>query len=128
MELAAILATILIVVIAAFQASLALGVPAGAAAWGGQHPGVLPPRLRVASGAVALLVYPAIALAILRTAGLVDTGEFGDGWGATGIWVLAAFFLVGAIMNGLSRSRPERAWGPVSLVISVCCVVVALSA
>jgi len=125
--LAAILATVLIVVIAAFQASLAAGAPLGAAAWGGQHPGVLPRGLRVASGLVALFVYPAIALVILRAAGVVDTGAVGAGWGTTGIWVLAAFFLVGAVMNGLSRSRPERVWAPVSFVIAVCCVVVALA-
>jgi hypothetical protein len=31
-------------------------------------------------------------------------------------------------MNGLSRSRPERVWAPVSLLVAVCCVVVALAA
>ncbi|MDA0301693.1 MAG: hypothetical protein O2822_04130, partial [Chloroflexi bacterium] len=115
MELAAFLAVVLIVVVAAFQGALAAGAPLGAAAWGGQSPGVLPPRLRLTSAFVALVVYPAIAAFILDAAGVVEAGWLGRSR-ALEMWGLTAFFALGAVLNALSRSRPERAWAPVSFV------------
>lgn len=50
---AAVLAAILFVGMAAFQASLALGVPLGARVLGGRNPGVLPNRLRARNAAIA---------------------------------------------------------------------------
>ena len=123
MVAAAWIAVILIVVITAFQLALALGAPLGAAAWGGRHPGVLPTRLRIASGVVAVFFYPVLALFILDTAGVIDTGmDRNPLW----MWIFAGLFLLGALANFASRSKVERWWGPVSLVIAVCCVVIAL--
>ena len=125
MTLAAILAVVLLVGIAAFQLALALGAPWGAAAWGGQHPGVLPRRFRIASGVAAIVVYPLIIALVLAAAGMI-----GDGWlpvDATLImWSLAGLLGVGAVMNFVSRSPPERRWGAVALTIALCCVVIAL--
>jgi len=47
---------------------------------------------------------------------------------AIGTWVLFAYFLLGVVMNALSRSRPER-WtmAPLSLVLAALTLVVALS-
>ncbi|HET9880007.1 MAG TPA: hypothetical protein VFQ81_11990 [Candidatus Limnocylindria bacterium] len=50
----AVIGTVLLAVIAMFQLALAAGAPLGAMAWGGGHPGVLPPRLRVASAVVGV--------------------------------------------------------------------------
>lgn len=123
MVVAAWIAVILIAVITVFQLALALGAPAGAAAWGGNHPGVLPTRLRVASGFVAVFVYPALALFILTTAGVIDSQmDANPLW----LWILAGLFLLGALANFASRSKVERLWGPVSLVIAICCAVIAL--
>ena len=123
MVAAAWIAVILIVVITAFQLALALGAPLGATAWGGRHPGVLPTRLRIASGVVAVFFYPVLALFILDTAGVIDTGmDRNPLW----MWIFAGLFLLGALANFASRSKVERWWGPVSLVIAVCCVVIAL--
>ncbi|MEE6272484.1 hypothetical protein [Georgenia wangjunii] len=45
-----------------------------------------------------------------------------------GIWVLAAYFALGILMNAASRSVPER-WtmAPVCAVLAAACVTVALA-
>jgi len=122
---AAILAVVLLGVIGVFQLALAFGAPWGAAAWGGQSPGVLPARLRIASGVVAVAVYPLVIALVLASAGLIE-----DEWlpvdGTLNMWGLAGLLGVGALMNFASRSRPERSWGAVALTIALCCVIVAL--
>lgn len=123
MEVAAWIAVGLIAVVAVFQLALALGAPAGAAAWGGNYSGVLPTRLRVASGFVAIFFYPVLSLFILDSAGVIDIGiDINSLW----LWVFAGLFLLGALANFASRSKVERWWGPVSLVIAICCGVIAL--
>ena len=125
MTLAAVLAVCLLVILVVFQLTLAAGAPYGDMAWGGRTAGVLPRTLRLASGVVGLLVYPLIILAILSASGLLRI----DGLpvvGTAAMWVLAAFFVLGALMNGASRSRRERIWAPVSLVIAGCCAMIAL--
>ena len=123
MEIAAWIAAVLIAVLTVFHLALALGAPAGAAAWGGSHPGVLPTRLRIASGLVAVFFYPVVAIELLDAAGAIDIGgEVGSVW----IWVLAGLFTLGALANFASRSKIERVWGPVSLVLAVCCLVIAV--
>lgn len=72
MEIAAIVAVVLLAAIAAFQIALTLGAPLGRAAWGGRHDGVLPKRLRVASGVAGLVVYPLLIVSILVSAGLTQ--------------------------------------------------------
>lgn len=122
MEIAAVIAAVSLATIAVFQLALALGAPLGRAAWSGQHPGVLPVRLRLAS-AVAALVYPLIIALVLSSAGLVGSGP-GPG-GPVVMWVLVGFFALGTLANAVSRSKPERIWAPVSLTISACCAVIA---
>jgi len=123
--LAAALAVPLLLVVTAFQLGLAFGAPWGAAAWGGQHPGVLPRRLRIASGVAAVVVYPLIIALVLASAGII-----GDGWlpvdGSLIMWGLAALLGVGAVMNFFSPSPPERRWGAVALTVAMCCVIIAL--
>lgn len=118
MEIAALIAVGLLVVIAVFQVALALGAPLGGAAWGGQHPGVLPTRLRVASGMAAVVIYPLVILLVLASAGLIAGGWL-PGTGKAVMWGLVAFFGLGTLANGASRSRAERYWAPVSLIIAV---------
>ncbi len=123
MEAAAFIASVLIGALSVFQVALALGAPAGAAAWGGAHPGVLPTRLRVASAVVGVFVYPPIALLILDSGGVIDIGwDVSPSW----LWVLAGLFLLGTLANAASRSKAERVWAPVSLTIALCCAVIAI--
>lgn len=123
-DFAGVVAVVLLALVAIFQVSLALGAPWGDAAWGGANPGVLPTRLRIASAVAGLIIYPLIGAFILASAGLT-TVDWVPGTGAMGIWVLTGVFTLGALANFASRSKWERIWGPVSLVIAVCCGVIA---
>jgi hypothetical protein len=124
MTFAAVLAVVLLAVVAVFQIALAFGAPLGKAAWGGRSEGVLPPRLRVASGLAGIVVYPLIALYVLASEDLIDLEWLPTG--ATGMWVLTGFFTLGTLANLASRSKVERVWAPVSLAIAVCCSVIAI--
>ena len=123
MRSAGIVAVLLLAIIAAFQIALAAGAPLGRAAWGGQHPGVLPRRLRMTSGVVGLVVYPLIIAVVLSAAGL--TRNWLGGAAAAVLWGLTAFFAIGTVMNAVSRSRPERVWAVVSVGLAIACGVIA---
>ena len=125
MQTAAVIAAVLIGIVTVFQLALALGLPAGRAAWGGRHQGKLPTRLRLASGIAGLIVYPVIILVVLETGEVIDGPAQVPEVDAIGMWVLTALFTVGALANLASQSKIERVWVPVSLTIAVCCAVVA---
>lgn len=122
---AAIVAVVLLGAVTAFQAALALGTPWGSTAWGGQHSGVLPTRLRIASGVAALIIYPFAIFAVLAASGLFDRGWLPVDEKLV-MWGLAGLLGLGAVANFVSRSRPERLWGPVALAIAVCCAIIAI--
>jgi hypothetical protein len=123
-ELAAVIAVMLLTLVTAFQAALALGAPLGRAAWSGKHPGVLPPRLRVASGVAALVIYPLIMFVVLAAGGLIGW-PWSSGTARIVMWALAGLFALGAAANAASRSSAERIWAPVALGVAVCCAVIA---
>jgi hypothetical protein len=124
---AAVLAAILFVGMAAFQASLALGAPLGAHVLGGRHPGTLPDRLRGFS-AIAAAILVGGALVILARAGAI-------GWpvGATGLlvpaaWAIAAFLVLNTLGNLASKSRLERTvFAATTAALAVLSAYVALS-
>ena len=124
MSVVAVVGVVLVAVVGVFQLALAIGAPWGKTAWGGKHEGVLPVGLRIASGAAGLLVYPLIACFILASADLIAVDWLPTG--KTGMWVLTGFFILGALTNFASRSKAERIWGPVSLVIAICSAIIAL--
>jgi hypothetical protein len=122
-EAAAILASALLGGLAVFQAGLVAGRPWGRLAWGGQHE-VLPARLRIGS-AVSIVLYAAIAAVVLTAAVLVRLVP--RGFADVAIWLLVGYFALGILLNGISRSRPERVvMTPLVLLLSLCCLVVAL--
>jgi hypothetical protein len=127
MGVAAAVAVALLAVVTLFQLALVIGAPWGAAAWGGQHPGILPMRLRIASAVTGLLVYPLIIAVVLAASGLID-----DAWlpvsSPVAMWVLAGLLGLGALANFISRSPVERYWGPVALAIAICCAIIAIGA
>lgn len=124
MKVTATVATVLLGGLSLFQIGLALGAPWGAASWGGTHRGVLPKGFRIASGVAGLVLYPFLALVILRSAGVLEA-EWLPGDGSVWMWVLAGFFGLGTLANAASRSRPERWWSPVSGVVAICCGIIA---
>ena len=124
-EIAAIAFCVLMGGLAVFQGVLIAGAPLGRFAWGGQER-VLSRGKRVGS-AVSILLYVVFAVIVLERGNVVPT--IGDPWiPAIGIWLLFAYFVLGVVMNALSRSRAER-WtmAPLSLVLAALTFIVALS-
>jgi hypothetical protein len=121
-QIAAVAACIVLAGLAALQAALVLGAPAGHLAWGGQHR-VLPRHLRISS-AVSIALYALFGAILLDRAGLLDLLD--GALSSIGAWVLFAYFSVGVVMNAISRSRAERyAMTPVAAVLAGCALLVA---
>jgi len=123
-KIAAGIAVMLLAVVIVFQLALALGAPLGKAAWGGQHEGVLPTRLRIASAVAAFLIYPLIIVAILGSAGFIEGDLLPVSEGPL-MWAFGGLFTLGGIANLVSRSKLERGWAVVSIAIAICCAVIA---
>jgi hypothetical protein len=119
-----IIALALIGGVIVFQIGLSLGAPWGSAAWGGQHPGRLPGRLRIASVA-AVLILAFLAWLLAARAGLVSASPVPESWLAPATWVATGYFALGTIVNLISRSPVERVWSPVSLATAICSGIVA---
>ncbi|MEO6143598.1 MAG: hypothetical protein ABIP19_06415 [Dermatophilaceae bacterium] len=120
---AAVLALIVLRLLAVFQLLLVFGAPLGRFAWGGQHQ-VLPRRLRVGSIS-SIILYAVFAAVIADRVDLIDAMP--DAVSGVGTWVLAAYFVLGIVMNAMSRSVYERAtMTPVCAVLAAACVLVAL--
>ncbi|MCZ2828331.1 hypothetical protein O2W14_05720 [Modestobacter sp. VKM Ac-2986] len=118
----AVLAVVVLTGLAVLQALLAAGRPYGHLAWGGQHR-VLPRALRIGS-AVSIGLYAVFAAVVL---GAALRSPAVPGWLQVALWVLTGYFVLGVVLNGISRSRPERlVMTPVCLVLAGCCLVVAL--
>ena len=121
-------AAVLYLALAAFQLALAAGAPWGRAAYGGQHPGAVPPRLRVSS-AVATVVWAGVALVVARRAGVPVWAPLPDAWLPVTVWIVAALGFVAILLNAITPSRIERAiWLPVSVLLFASTLTVALSA
>ena len=101
----------LLTAVGAFQLALAAGAPWGAAAWGGQAPGVLPTSLRVAS-AVNVLLYGGL-VAVVATDRLSSTARRRLLTGASLLMVL------GTVGNLATQSPVERIWAPVAATLAV---------
>jgi hypothetical protein len=110
--------SLVLAALAVLQAALILGAPLGRFAWGGQHE-VLPPRLRVGS-AVSIAIYALIALIAWDRVGAIDL--FPAPLSEVAMWVVFAYFVLGILMNAISRSRSERL-----VMVPTCVVLAALS-
>ena len=125
MQTAAIIMSIVQILVALFQLALVLGAPMGEYAFGGQNVGKLPNQLRVSS-AVSFVVLLAIAGHYMAQAGVFTPLLTAD-LNSIANWVLVGFNVLGLIMNGISRSKKERKmWVPVLLLSVVLAVIVAL--
>lgn len=122
-NLAALAFVAVMVALAIFQLALIAGAPLGHFAWGGQDR-VLPTGKRVGS-VVSIVLYALFAVVVLQRAGLVELlpGVVVD----VGIWVIVAYSALGIVMNGISRSQPERyTMVPVCVVLTVLSLMVAI--
>jgi hypothetical protein len=117
---AAVAAVAGFIVLAAFQAALALGAPLGRAAWGGAY-SQLPPGLRIASALD-------VAFWILATGVILRRGGFrvpriSPAIARWGTWALVVVLTLSALMNFASSSPWERyLWGPLALIMTALCL------
>lgn len=124
-QFAAIALVAIAALVSAFQIALAIGAPWGEWAYGGQNIGVLPQSLRISSG-FSLVVY-ALQVAHFGSHATWWEPPFGIAVSEVLDWVFVAFFALGTVMNGISRSRKERyLWTPVVALSLVCALVIAL--
>lgn len=126
-DVAAVLATIISLVIAGFQAYWASGGKRWlAGAWGGAHT-ELPPRLRVGSAASTLMFIVTAAFVLARADFWEPAFSFEVvKWGT---WVFAVIFLLSSIANLASSSKWERYLNaPSSLALAALFLIVARSA
>jgi hypothetical protein len=120
----AILFTVGVTLLAAFQVALACGAPLGEYAWGGKHPGSLPKQLRIAS-LVSIVIYALLALVLLSKAGMITL--FPAAVFVPGAWVVFGYLVLGTLMNAVSRSKKERAvMTPIAAMLAVLALLVAL--
>ena len=115
--------TVVLVALAFFQLALVFGAPLGRFAWGGAHR-VLPARLRVGS-AVSVLIYALIDVIAWDRVGAIDV--FPAPFSEVAMWVIFGYFVLGIVMNAISRSKPERnLMMPVSIVLAVLSFLIAM--
>jgi len=125
-KISVIVATIVLAALGVFQLLLAIGLPLGQFAWGGQHKGVLPASLRWSS----LVAVPIIVLAawiILARVNLVVplvTVKVVQ----MAVWIFTGYFALNSVMNIMSTSSSERLlMTPTSAVLVACFFIVARS-
>lgn len=123
-QLFAIFACAILAGLTVFQAALIGGAPLGRMAWGGQHR-VLPAKLRIGS-ALSIGLYALFAYAALAKAGFVPP-LISEAFTSITVWVMTAYFVLGVLMNGISRSKPERLiMTPTTLALAASYLVLAL--
>jgi hypothetical protein len=101
----------LLAVVGAFYLALAAGAPWGAAALGGQTPGVLPTSLRVVS-VVSVLVYGGLGA-------LVVTDRLGSTARRRLLTGASLLMGLGTVANLATQSPIERLWAPVAATLAV---------
>ena len=124
-DIAAVVACGILGLLALFQIALALGAPLGEFAWGGKAK-VLPAKLRIGS-IVSVLLYAVIAIIFLERA---EITHFVGSVAAVHVaaWVVFGYFVLGVLMNAVSRSKRERfTMTPVTIVLPTLALIVALS-
>ncbi|MBU1049140.1 hypothetical protein KKG90_03845 [Candidatus Bipolaricaulota bacterium] len=108
-----------------FQVLLALGLPLGKAAWGGEHR-VLPANLRWASLAAVFILALAIWMVLAR-ANLMPPGADPQVVRILA-WLFSGYFTLNIAMNLLSKSSFEKLiMTPTAAILVVCYVIVARS-
>lgn len=107
------------------QVALALGAPLGDYTLGGQYPGKLPNKLRIAA-LVQMLILAFFTAIVISRAGIGLNGLFG--FSKIAIWFVFAFFILGTFVNFSSKS-PKEKWvtGPLNVIALLSVLWVAIS-
>jgi len=122
--IAAIIACVLFFLLSIFQVLLAIGLPFGRAAYGGKYE-TLPKKFRIMSLiAVGIFVFGIII--VLERAAIMTVFN-NDLLTTIVIWIYAVYSTLNTLMNAVSKSQWEkRIMSPISLVIAVCCFILAI--
>jgi hypothetical protein len=111
---------------ALFHLAIGAGAPWGTYTMGGRFPGTLPPAMRLAAVAQAVLII-AMALVVLARAGVMLISRARRI--PRLIWAVVAFSAVSLLLNLITPSAGERAlWVPVAAALLVTSIVVARAA
>ena len=131
MTVAALLAGAILAGVACFQAALAIGVPWGYMAYGGQAAfaaGHLPTRLRVVS-AIAVPILVLAAWMVLARADLVGRGPFPAGFVEVAVWVIGGYLVLNTLANLRALTDVERyGLGSLTAIAAIATFVVAILA
>lgn len=121
----ALFGVIILAALSLFQTLLVFGKPLGNYAWGGQHT-VLPKRLRIAS-VFSIVLYVVFGIFLVSKAGLVSIVP-NEWYLTTTMWIFTLYFMLGIVMNAISRSKKERElMTPVALSLAVIFLIVTLN-
>lgn len=116
-ELAAVVAAVLLTTVAGFQGALAAGLPLGEATMGGRaatSDGVLqPPYRAIALGSAVVLLL--VAWLVLARAGTLPIFLSGQALAWTA-WVVVGFLALNTLTN-LSGRHPLERWGMASITL-----------
>jgi hypothetical protein len=124
MTVSVILFSVFISIIAGFQIALALGAPLGEFTLAGKFPGKLPPKMRIAA-LIQLLLLGVFEVIILSKAGIIFESFYS--FSNIAIWFIVGFSALSSVINFTSPSKKERIWGPVSIILFVSSIIIALA-
>ncbi len=119
----ALVFTVALALLAAFQLALVAGAPWGRVAWGGQDR-VLPAGKRIGS-VISILIYGLMAAVAWDRVGAISI--LPDLFSRIAMWVIFAYLAFGIFLNAISRSKPERyTMVPVATALAVLSLLIAL--
>ena len=125
-EVLAIIVFVELIGLTCLQLLLALGIPLGRMAWGGNHR-ILPTGLRIASFfSAGILVV--LSLIIMERVSLVTVFHH-HGFVLYSTWVMAVFFALNTMGNITSKSKWEKIIAtPLSSTLCIFCFIIAATA
>lgn len=123
---AAIIAAVLFAVMGVFQLLLALGLPLGKLAYGGKYER-LPTNMRIMS-LVAIGIFVLGLISVIERAEIIIIFN-NPILVLVVVWVITIYLAFNTLLNAISKSKPEKLiMTPLSLILSICCFIVAIVA
>jgi hypothetical protein len=117
--------TILTGITILFQIALALGAPWGEYAMGGKFPGKYPAKMRIIAVFQILILALLVGIVMSKSGLALEKYEEISG---TAIWFVVAFFVLGTVLNTITKSKWERClWAPVNVLLLITSAIVAFS-
>jgi len=124
--IAAIIAVVIFAGMSVFQLLLALGLPLGKLAYGGKYE-KLPTNMRIMS-LVAIGIFAMGSISVLERAGMITVFNIPI-FTLVVVWVIAVYLAFNTLLNAVSKSKQEKLiMTPLSLILSICCFIVAIAA